>query len=87
MLFPGRGIPLQINKQVYQVKLLGLRCGGKAEVICCVLHLGSGQASLFVCFIPILLLRESEKATVALYFGRIRTRLGVVHFQVFRLLL
>jgi len=28
-----------------------------------------------------------EKATVALYFGRIRTRLGVVHFQVFRLIL
>jgi len=28
-----------------------------------------------------------EKATVALYFGRIRTRLGVVHFRVFRLFL
>jgi len=26
-----------------------------------------------------------EKSTVALYFGRIRTRLGVVHFRVFRL--
>jgi len=28
-----------------------------------------------------------EKATVALYFGRIRTRLGVVNFRVFRLFL
>jgi len=28
-----------------------------------------------------------KKATVALYFGRIRTRLGVVHFRVFRLFL
>jgi len=28
-----------------------------------------------------------EKATVAVYFGRIRTRLGVVHFRVFRLFL
>jgi len=30
----------------------------------------------------------SQKATVALYFGKkIRTRLGVVHFQVFRFFL
>jgi len=29
----------------------------------------------------------NEKATVALYFGRFRTRLGVVHFRVFRLFL
>jgi len=28
-----------------------------------------------------------EKATVALYFGRIRTRFGVVHFRVFQLFL
>jgi len=28
-----------------------------------------------------------EKATVALYFGRIRTRLGIIHFRVFRLFL
>jgi len=28
-----------------------------------------------------------EKATVALYFGRILTRIGVADFQVFRLLL
>jgi len=40
---------------------------------------------LFVCFIFILLSRE--RATVALYFGRIRTRLGVVHFRVFWLFL
>jgi len=37
---------------------------------------------LFVCFVPSLSCCH-EKATVALYFGRIRTRLGV--FQVFRL--
>jgi len=39
--------------------------------------------SLF-CSIFILLSRESDGA---LYFGQIRTRLGVVHFQVFRLFL
>jgi len=43
---------------------------------------------LFVCylFVPSLFSCH-EKATVALYFGRIRTRLEVVHFRVFRLFL
>jgi len=41
---------------------------------------------LFVCFVPSLS-SSHEKATVALYVGRIRTRLGVVHFRVFRLFL
>jgi len=40
----------------------------------------------FVCFVPSLSSCH-EKATVTLYLGRIRTRLGVVHFQVFRLFL
>jgi len=41
---------------------------------------------LFVCclFVPSLS-SCYEKATVALYFGRIRTRLGVVYFQALRL--
>jgi len=39
---------------------------------------------LFVCSI---LSFCNGKATVALYSERIRTRLGVVHFQVFRLFL
>jgi len=37
-----------------------------------------------VCFLPALSFCHG-KATVALYFGRIRTRLGVVHFGFFRL--
>jgi len=37
-------------------------------------------------FVPSLSFRH-EKAMVALYFGRIFTRLGVADFQVFRLLL
>jgi len=41
---------------------------------------------LLFCFVPSLS-SCYEKATVALYFGRIRTRLGVVHFRVLRLLL
>jgi len=43
---------------------------------------------LFVCclFFPSLSSCH-EKATVALHFGRMRTRLGVVHFRVFRLFL
>jgi len=41
---------------------------------------------LFVCFAPSLSSCH-EKATVALYFGRIRTLLGIVHFRVFRLFL
>jgi len=39
---------------------------------------------LVVCSIFILLSRESVM-TLAFYFGRIRIRLGVVHFQDFRL--
>jgi len=42
---------------------------------------------LFVCvFVPSLSYCH-EKAMEALYFRRIRTRLGVVHFRVFRLFL
>jgi len=39
---------------------------------------------LFVRFVPSLSFYH-KKATVALCVGRIHTRLGVVHFQVFRL--
>jgi len=42
---------------------------------------------LFVCLFVPSLSSCHEKATVALYFGRIRTGLGVIHFRVFRLLL
>jgi len=41
----------------------------------------------FVCLFVSSLFFCHEKATVALYFGRIRTRLGVVDFRVFRLFL
>jgi len=41
---------------------------------------------VFVCFVPCLSSCH-EKATVALYFGRIRTRWGVVHTRVFSLFL
>jgi len=41
---------------------------------------------LFVCFV-LFHLYPPVTRTVALYFGRIRTRLGVVHFRVFRLFL
>jgi len=37
---------------------------------------------LFVCFVPSLS-SYHEKTTATLYFGRIRTRLGVVHFRLF----
>jgi len=40
----------------------------------------------FVYFVPFFSSCH-EKATLALYFGRIRTRLGIVHFRVFRLFL
>jgi len=39
---------------------------------------------LFVCFVPSLA-SYHEKVMVALYFGRVRIRLGVVHFRFFRL--
>jgi len=42
---------------------------------------------LLVCLFVPSLSSCQEKATVALYFGRIRTRLEAVHFQVFRLFL
>jgi len=41
---------------------------------------------MFVCFFSSLS-SCYEKATAAQYFGRIRTRLGVVHFRFFRLFL
>jgi len=41
---------------------------------------------MFVCFVPSLSSCH-EKPTVTLYFGRICTRLGIVHFRVFRLFL
>jgi len=46
----------------------------------------TGKKRLFVCFFVSSLSSSHEKATVALYFGRIRTRLGVFHFRVFRLI-
>jgi len=42
---------------------------------------------LFVCVLVTSLSSCHAKATVALYFERIRTGFGVVHFRVFRLLL
>jgi len=50
------------------------------------------EDTLFLCksFVSLLVPSLSfcyEKATVALYFGRIRTRLGVVLFRIFRLFL
>jgi len=42
---------------------------------------------LFVCLFVPSLPSCHEKTTVALYFGRIRTRLRVIHFRVFRLFL
>jgi len=44
----------------------------------------SNFPSMIVCSIFILLSRKSDGGAV---FGRIRTRLGVAHFQVFRLFL
>jgi len=46
----------------------------------------SESTLLFVCFVPSLSSCH-EKATVTLYFGQIRTRLGVAHFRVCRLFL
>jgi len=43
---------------------------------------------MFVCLLFVPSLSSClEKATMALYFGRIRTRLRVVHFRVFWLIL
>jgi len=42
---------------------------------------------LFILFVVTSLSYYHEKAKMALYFGPIRTHLGVVHFQVFWLFL
>jgi len=44
------------------------------------------KANHYCLFVPSLFSCH-EKATMALYFERIRTRLGIVHFRVFRLFL
>jgi len=41
----------------------------------------------FVLFVPSLSSCHEKATSVALHFKRIRTRLGVVHFRVFRLFL
>jgi len=52
-------------------------------------YIGGGENGniLFVCSIHIYPPACYEKATVALCFGRIHTRLRIVHFRVFRLFL
>jgi len=51
------------------------------------LHLYNISGFMFVCLFVPALSSWHEKTTVALYFGRILTRLGVTDFQAFRLFL
>jgi len=53
----------------------------------CAQGLTSAEPCVKVCLFVPSLFSCHKKATVALYFGRNRTRLGVFHFRVFRLLI